>query len=224
MTSPPCTCTRRMSKSHLSSHGESNSSPTATQNMAQESPDQITKISEKEGEEITFAYRQTSLIPAYRHRDTIDDLELENFLGTPYTCEREEALAKRKLAKKKRNKVNPIAKNVEQLQNKEDSFAPPSTASPPWPTAAEKYNALSVKIDDDSSELRAYMEAMTLGKPSLSSYITNDTSNEVDNWKEDSSEHLQGITGSHIRFSPRNKIYLRGVPQPTGTHTTFEEE
>lgn len=223
MTSPAGTYTRGMSKSRLSSYAESNSSPTATQNMAQESP--ITKISEKQSRDITPVNRQTSLIPAYRYDDTIDDLELENLLGTPYTCEM--AQAKKRMAKKKRNKINRAAKKVLQLQEEEegDFFTPTSTAaSPPLPTAAEKQNALSVEKDDDSSEITASMEAMSLGKPSSPTDDTNVTSNKIDNSQEDSSGLLGGITGSHIRFSPRNKMYLRGVPQPTGTHTTFEEE
>jgi hypothetical protein len=194
--------------------------------MAQESPYQITKILENEAEETTPLYRQTSLIPAYRYDDTINDLELENLLGTPYTCEI--AVAKKKLAKKNRNKVKPVAKEVEQLQKEEEEevfFTPLSTAAaPPLPTAAEKYNALSVEEDVEINEIRVCMKSMSLDKSSLSTYTTIATSNEVNNCKEDSSGLFLGNAGSHIRFSPRNKMYLRGVPQPTGTHTTFDNE
>ncbi len=205
---------------------------------------QITsKISENADIEATpehAVYRQPSLIPAYRYEDGIHDLDIDLLMGTPFSCEVAYAkkVQEKNKEKKKRQKANKaIKKEAPKLEEEDEFFTPISTAaaSPPSPTAAAAAAVPSAEEDLDNNDIIASMEAMSLGKhdPTSSSK------------KEDASASLllKGIPAwsrSHVHFfdensdedgeeddsnaSHRSKMYLRGIPRPTGTHTTFEEE
>jgi hypothetical protein len=218
----------------LSSHAEC--IPTAnetTSTIFQKSPhaaEMITKLLKKTPEQAV--YRQISLIPAYRHEDGIDDLDIDNLLGTPYTGEI--AQAKKKREKKKRNKANKIAKKAvqEETEEGETFFTPISTAaatSPLLPVATEKQNVETTTEVEDDTDITVFMAAMSLGKPSPPTINNYDNISTPEYSNNGSGGHLKGIptpTGSHIRFDDNdgNKVYLRGLPQPTGTHTTFKDE
>jgi hypothetical protein len=244
MTSRAGNCTPSAT-SQLSSHATT-TSPTATQTVATDPSDQVAKIVGNPDVEKTPEqplHRQISLIPAYNYQDTIADLDLDNLLGTPYTCELK---AKKKRDKKKRNKASKIANNIEKKiedDEEEEFFTPISitATAAAAETLSEKKEvpALPVKEheEDDSTDITAIMQAMSLGKPkdpTNTTFPSTTTSKDtLENNTIDVSVKpaalLRGLpepTGTHIRFddSPVHRTCLLGVPQPTGTHTTFEDE
>lgn len=220
----------------LSSHAK-HISPTATQNTptAVQKPPQttehITDIVPKTAAEITPDHavsRQLSVIPAYHYNDTTDQLDLDYLLGTPYTCELVEAKKKEKKKSYKNNKA--AKKNEKKQENSLQTLAspPPPAAAPPADLEDNPQQGLISALEhDESNDLIASMATLSLNKPAPLAITTNtmSTPSSKENIHLEKNNHKDILKNSHIRFddSPENRVYLRGLPVPTGKHTTFEE-
>jgi len=156
----------------------------------------------------TGPQRSTSLIPAYNiNKGSIEDLQLESLLGTPYTCEIKEATKTKKTSVLKRSKSSEL-RNVHAnsiLQAEVDDTQPPAAGSPS--------SSVEQEVDCQAKELIGALDALS---------ITESLHGPLRGLPKPLGVHLRFDDDGNSVASPHLRVFLRGLPEPTGRHSRFD--